>query len=392
MSKERSSEPRCTWATSAWSRLWRWPAAGRGRTLGHEVVAASVDHVTRPTLRRAGAVDADAAQLLAGRLRDLLAGKKILMTGVTGFIGEQLLWKILTDLPDTTPAVLVRRKRSAGARDRMIVRAARRRSSPTLRGRRRRVRGAAGQRIDVIEGDLPNVPALPADLDIVVHCAGDVSFDPPIDQAFTTNVLGTKALMDRMIEACTRRRRRPGQDPALRAHLHRLHRRPAPRRHPRGAARALDRLPGRDQGRAGDAGADRGRVPDLRPAHRAAQAGRARASAAGFLTTAADTERRRQEWVQAELVKAGTERARSLGWTDVYTFTKALGERVVADIGADIQVSVVRPGHRRVVLEAPVPGLDRGLQDGRAVDLGVRPRRAARVPGVAGLGGRHRAL
>ena len=61
-------------------------------------------------------------------------------------------------------------------------------------------------RIEVIEGDLPNVPALPADLDIVVHCAGDVSFDPPIDQAFTTNVIGTKALMDRMIEALLRRR------------------------------------------------------------------------------------------------------------------------------------------------------------------------------------------
>ena len=44
-------------------------------------------------------------------------------------------------------------------------------------------------------------PALPADLDVVVHCAGDVSFDPPIDQAFTTNVIGTKALMDRLIEA-----------------------------------------------------------------------------------------------------------------------------------------------------------------------------------------------
>ena len=35
------------------------------------------------------------------------------MTGVTGFIGEQLLWKILTELPDTTPSVLVRRKGSA---------------------------------------------------------------------------------------------------------------------------------------------------------------------------------------------------------------------------------------------------------------------------------------
>ena len=53
----------------------------------------------------------------------------------------------------------------------------------------------------MIEGDLPNVPELPADLDIVVHCAGDVSFDPPIDQAFTTNVVGTQQLLERMLEA-----------------------------------------------------------------------------------------------------------------------------------------------------------------------------------------------
>ena len=30
--------------------------------------------------------------------------------------------------------------------------------------------------------------------------------------------------------------------------------------------------------------------------------------------------------------RIGTERARSLGWTDCYTFTKALGERVVEDV------------------------------------------------------------
>jgi alcohol-forming fatty acyl-CoA reductase len=154
------------------------------------------------TLRRSVLADPRDRPLLDGRLRDLLAGKKILMTGVTGFIGEQLLWKILTELPDTTPAVLVRRKRSAGARERMITVV----KKDIFRGVREAAGGAEellDARVDVIEGDLPNVPVLPSDIDIVVHCAGDVSFDPPIDQAFTTNVLGTKALMDRMIEACS---------------------------------------------------------------------------------------------------------------------------------------------------------------------------------------------
>ena len=70
----------------------------------------------------AAPVEADRfrVQRLDGRLPDLLAGKKIVMTGVTGFIGEQLLWKILTELPETRPSVLVRRKGSASARDRML--------------------------------------------------------------------------------------------------------------------------------------------------------------------------------------------------------------------------------------------------------------------------------
>ena len=82
----------------------------------------------------------------------------------------------------------------------------------------------------------------------------------------------------------------------------------------------------------------------------------------GYLTTAADTERRRIEWVQAELVKAGTERARSLGWTDVYTFTKALGERVVADVGRDIQVSMVRPAIVESSWRHPYPGWIEGFK------------------------------
>ncbi len=325
-----------------------------------EVVAASVDpslvlqHAAEPPVDVTG-------ELLGGRLRDLLAGKKILLTGVTGFIGEQLLWKILTDLPDTTPAVLVRRKRSAGARDRMI--------SVLKKEIFTDLRNAAGgpaelldQRVDVIEGDLPNVPVLPADLDIVVHCAGDVSFDPPIDQAFTTNVLGTQALMDRMIEACT------SDDGTLVKIPHYVH-----------------------ISTAYTAGRRRGAIPEAPHQHSIDYQAETKAGlamrelieaesrtsdqltllrkqaerhhrAAGFLTTAADTERRRQEWVQAELVKAGTERARSLGWTDVYTFTKALGERVVADTGAGIQVSVVRPAIVESSWKHPYPGWIEGFK------------------------------
>ena len=33
--------------------------------------------------------------------------------------------------------------------------------------------------------------------DYLVHCAGDVSFDPPVDEGFRTNVVGTRDLLGR---------------------------------------------------------------------------------------------------------------------------------------------------------------------------------------------------
>ncbi len=302
-----------------------------------------------------------AVQRLDGRLRDLLAGKKILMTGVTGFIGEQLLWKMLTELPDTTPAVLVRPKRSQSAWDRMVA--------VVKKDIFKQVREAAGgpeellrARIDVIEGDLPNVPKLPRDIDIVVHCAGDVSFDPPIDQAFTTNVIGTKALMDRMIEACSDEH---GNLEKIPHYVHISTAYTAGRR--RGAipeAQHVHTIDYDAETAAGLAMRDLLDTESRTSEHltKLRKEAEREHRAAGFLTTAADTERRRLEWVQAELVKAGTERARSLGWTDVYTFTKALGERVVADVGRNVEVSVVRPAIVESSWKHPYPGWIEGFK------------------------------
>jgi alcohol-forming fatty acyl-CoA reductase len=300
-------------------------------------------------------------QRLDGRLCDLLANKKIVMTGVTGFIGEQLLWKILTELPETCPSVLVRRKGSASARDRMIALV----KKPIFNDIRTSAGGAAellDTRVEIIEGDLPNVPQLPADLDIVVHCAGDVSFDPPIDQAFNTNVIGTKALMARMLEAVTDG---AGELRKVPHYVHISTAYTAGRR--RGAIPEAPHVHDIDYDAEAAAGiAMRELIEE--ESRTSAQLAKLRKEAerehrqAGFLTTAADTERRRIEWVHAELVTAGTERARSLGWTDVYTFTKALGERVVADVGRDVHVSVVRPAIVESSWLHPYPGWIEGFK------------------------------
>ncbi len=299
--------------------------------------------------------------LITGRIAELLAGKKIAMTGVTGFIGEQMLWKFLTTCPQTRTAVLVRRKGSLSAADR-VASLLKKPIFKQVVAETGSVEQLMAERVEVIEGDLPEVPQLPRDIDVLVHCAGDVSFDPPIDQAFKTNVVGTKALLQRFRESCS------------------------------DATGKLERIPHYVHiSTAYTAGRRRGPIPEAAHPHnvdyeaetRAALAmaeiveARSRTSEqltilrkqaeklhrrAGYLTTSEDTERRRIEWVKKELIAAGTERARSLGWTDVYTFAKAMGEAVVVDLCADMQVSIVRPAIVESSLQHPHPGWIEGFK------------------------------
>ena len=299
--------------------------------------------------------------LLDGRISELLAGKKIAMTGVTGFIGEQLLWKVLTECPDTTTAVLVRRKGSVTAEQR-VESLLKKKIFADIVAASGGVEKLMAERVQVIEGDLPAVPDLPRDLDVLLHCAGDVSFDPPIDQAFMTNVVGTKALLTKLREACS------DEEGNLVRIPHYVH-----------------------VSTAYTAGRRRGAIPEAAHVHdidyeeetRAALAmkehveARSRSSEqltklreeaealhrqAGYLTTSEDTERRRLEWVKKELVAAGTERARSLGWTDVYTFATALAERVVADLAPDFRVSIARPAIVESSLNFPHAGWIEGFK------------------------------
>src|SRR5690606_8444341 len=110
-------------------------------------------------------------------LVDRLAGRTVLVTGVTGFVGEALLHRLLTQVPGLVVAPLVRPKGSTTGADRIRSML----DKPVFAAVVEAAGGADAllqQRIRVVEGDLNAVPELPKDLDAVVHCAGDVSFDP----------------------------------------------------------------------------------------------------------------------------------------------------------------------------------------------------------------------
>jgi HAD superfamily hydrolase (TIGR01490 family) len=293
-----------------------------------------------------------------GSVADRLAGQHVLLTGVTGFVGEALLHLMLTEVPGVRTTVLVRPKGSTTAADRT----AKLLEKPIFA----EVVEAAGgvehvmtDRVAVLEGDLADVPALPADLDAVVHCAGDVSFDPPVDEGFTTNVVGARDLLDRIDEVMAE----TGRD------VHYVHISTAyvaGRRRGHIFEGPVDHEVDLDAELAWGLGQRRlveARSRDVDILGKERKKAEKEHGRAGLLTAARATEVSRKQWVKDELVRIGTERARSLGWTDCYTFTKAMGERVVERwAAAPHRASIVRPSIIESALERPHAGWIEGFK------------------------------
>ena len=279
-----------------------------------------------------------------------LAGAHVLLTGATGFLGQATLERLLSSYPDTHVSVLIRPRGERCAADRLgaLLRKNVFRALAARLGADELAR-VVRQRVTVIEGDLGSV-ALPADLDAVIHGASTVSFDPPVDEAFGTNVAGVATLYEALANA--------GGAPHV-VHISTAY--VAGTRKGVVLEAALDhevdwRLE-LDMALAArtDVERDSRRPEVLRRA--LAQAGDQHAKA-GPQSTAADAERLRTEWVTRRLVDYGRTRAQSLGWPDVYTLTKALGERVAEQRWAHAgrPLSVVRPAIVESALRHPYPG------------------------------------
>ncbi|MCK9879104.1 SDR family oxidoreductase [Frankia sp. Ag45/Mut15] len=288
-------------------------------------------------------------------LRERLAGRRVLVTGVTGFMGEALLERLLSDFPETSVVALVRPRgsHSGSARVTRMLR------KPAFRALREQM-GAAGlaelvaRRVEVIEGDLASVPDLPADIDVVVHCAGEVSFDPPIDDAFRINVGGLQELL-RALRAGGARPHLVHVSTAYVAGLRSGHIAEGPLPH------EVDwRVEQAFASRVREQIEDASRSPENSARFR--RAGRVRFEAAGAQTVSGEAERLRREWVARRLVSAGGERAQVLGWTDAYTFTKALGERWLEEHHGDLPLTVIRPSIIESALRRPFPGWIEGFK------------------------------
>ena len=299
-------------------------------------------------------------------IREGLAGKTVLLTGSTGFLGKSIVEKVLRDLPEVGRINLAIRssaRRPAAERlEREVL------ASPAFRSLKEslgedRFAALAREKLAVVELDLGREglgldeaarEAVRAS-DIVIHSAAAVEFDNPADLSAQTNLLGAARLVETLRATGARPhlvhistafvggqlrglvREEPPLDPGLNW---------------RHEAEVLTSLR--------PAVEEESRRPEVLKKLQA-QA-RSRMGPAGTPAMARTLERLRERWVKDKLVERGRVHARSLGFSDIYSFTKAMAEGAVVELHGDIPLSIVRPSIIESALREPFPGWLEGFR------------------------------
>jgi len=306
-------------------------------------------------------------------VRRALAGKHVMLIGVTGFIGKVWLANTLMDLPKIGRIyLLIRRQKSNPAQRRFekIVE-----ESPVFDPLFEKYGLGFGEylreRVEVVEGDVTlaglglNTEVagrLQENLDLIVNSSGLTDFNPDLRDALTTN---TDAAMN-ILEFVRR------ADHAGLLHLStcyvagerdgRVTEKLLPNYTPRRAANfdagreleALHELIAQAEAQAEGEEVTAGlRSQSLAKEH----------AAKGLQGAALENQIRKNRirWLKTYLTEAGTRRAKELGWPNTYTLTKSLAESLIVQHGAGLPIAVVRPAIVETSVSKPFVGWNEGI-------------------------------
>lgn len=323
-------------------------------------------------------------------IAEQLAGKRIAVTGSTGFVGTALVERLLRGVPDCELVLLVRAGKRTSASERVRREILKNDAFDRLReqhGGAKAFDEMALRRIRTINGDVSRDGlglndedrAVLASCDVVIHSAAAVAFDSPLDSAVEINLLGPSRIAQLLnelgvaphlvaVSTCYVAGNRRGTAPEelvsdgpfdlgldWRTEV-------AASRRLRSDIEALSRMPEK-----------------LREFRRDA---RTELGAAGSPALAAKTEQLRERWVHDELVEHGRARAASVGWPDAYAYTKALGEQALQENKGKVPVSIVRPSIIESAHAEPFPGWIRGFRMAEPVILSYARGLLKEFPGV----------
>lgn len=135
-----------------------------------------------------------------------MATSSVLLTGATGFLGREILWRLLRGTRDEV-VCLVRAESDEKAAARLAEVLDGARPEPLTSDQRARARAVSG---DITEERLGLTPArwdeLASELGRIVHGAASVRFDMPLEEARAVNVTGTERVLELALAATGRGR------------------------------------------------------------------------------------------------------------------------------------------------------------------------------------------
>jgi HAD superfamily hydrolase (TIGR01490 family) len=321
-------------------------------------------------------------------IRENLAGKRLLVTGSTGFLGTAIVERILRAVPDCEVVLLVRPGRRSTVERRVQREILKNSAFDRLRSELgddfdamvdRRVKTVAGDVSTDLLGLDEDGRELVSTCDTVIHSAATVSFDSPLDGAVEVNLLGPTRIALTLRDL--------GVSPHMVAvstcYVAGNRRGTAPEEHVGDSEFFLDidwhtevAASRRARSDADAASRDPKRLAEFRQqAHR-------ELGAAGTPLLAEKTEQLRVRWVSDRMVDAGRSRATSLGWPDAYAYTKSLGERALLESRGGVPVSIVRPSIIESSYAEPFPGWIRGFRMAEPVIIAFARGLLREFPGV----------
>jgi long-chain acyl-CoA synthetase len=279
-------------------------------------------------------------------IRRAFHGKKILLIGATGFIGKVFLAKVFHDLPEIDRVIVLARAKSGVGAGERIARVIDR--SPLFDVVRDH-HGAdfdrlLAEKMEILEGDVARshlgldagvAERLAEEVDIVVNCAGLTEFNPDLREAVRTNVESTLHLMQFLrasrraallhVSTCFAAGSREGC----------IRESPFSQETPSGAL---------DFNARGERSSLHSWIREETQSDEHSSNGSSRSRK-----------------LRDRLVQRGLERARELGWPNIYTYTKGLAEALLVEMGADLPVVIVRPSIVESARSFPFRGWNEGI-------------------------------
>ena len=312
---------------------------------------------------------------------EIFRGRNVFILGSTGFVGKVLLSMLLDRFPDVGRVyVMVRRGSGTSSELRFWSSVV---TSPAFDPLREKYGGVDGlaaylkQKVIVVDGDITEenlglsedeAQRVAQDIDVLLNSSGRVTFNPPLESALRTNVGGTKNVI-----AFARRMKRP-------ALLHTSTCFVAGNRS--GEVWEDEELIGYFPRKADLPGTKFSVEQEMADSERIAIAIRAEADDAQVLARLRQKARQRlteesrdpddesvlrlavarerKEWIRSEATRRGVERARDWGWPNIYTYTKSMGDQLVAR-ETGIYRSIVRPAIVESAVAFPFKGWNEGF-------------------------------